>query len=398
MAVVGIVAEYDPFHLGHARHIDETRRLLGEDAPVVAVLSGSWKQRGECALADKWTRTALALRGGADLVLELPAPWALSSAEGFARGAVETLCATGVVDTLSFGSECGDVEQLSTLAQGLEGEEYRQALALQLKKGLPFAAARQRAMETLPGGGERASLLSKPNNNLGVEYLRALKSLNCPISPMTVKRVGPDHDGETAWEGYASASLLRQLARGGEWEEFVALTPPGTAETLQRAGIADMDHVDRAVLARLRAMGEEDFTALADSGAAEGLPARLVRAAGEAVSLEDFCARAKTKRYAYARIRRLAVRAFLGLRAEDVPAHPGYLRVLGFGERGRLLLRQMKERATLPILTKPAHAKKLEGEARALFDLEVRCTDLYGLCFDTPRPRGLDYTNGPVRV
>lgn len=391
MKAVGIVAEYDPFHLGHAYHIAETRRLLGEDAAAVCVMSGSWKQRGDCALADKWTRARLALRGGADLVLELPLCWAISSAEGFSRGAAAVLKAAGVVDALSFGSESGSAAALRSAADCLETGEYRKALRAELDKGMAFAQARQRAAEKCLG--KAAQVLKGPNDSLGVEYLRAAGK---DIDFIAVPRKGVDHDSYSPAEGLASASLVRELARQGDWEGVARWTPAGTAETLQKAGVADMRYVERAFLARLRSMTAGDFAALPDSGAAEGLPERLARAAGKAGSLEDFYAQAKTKRYAHARIRRLALWAFLGLTAADRGEGPAYLRVLGFNSRGRELLHEMGQKAALPILTKPAHVKDLGDEARRQFALECKATDLYGLCFETPRPCGADLTTGPV--
>lgn len=391
MNAVGIIAEYDPFHLGHAYHISETRRLLGENVPVVCVMSGSWRQRGECALSDKWTRASLALKGGADLVLELPLPWAIASAEGFARGGVEHLAATGVVDTISFGSESGEGETLKLLAQALESEEYRSALRAELDKGNPFAIARERAVEKCVG--KAARLLRGANDSLGVEYLR---SAGDRLKYVTVKRRGVSHDSNHPAEGFASASLIRSQIRAGAWREAETWLSEGSVERLQAAGIADMRNVERAFLARLRSMTEGDFAALPDSGAAEGLPARLVRAAGKAESLEEFYALAKTKRYAHARIRRLALWAFLGLSAVDRKEKPEYLRVLGMNNRGKSLLREMKEKAAVPVITKSAHSRELGAGAQRLFDLECRGTDLFGLCYDRPRPCGMDYTTGPV--
>lgn len=391
MKAVGITAEYNPFHLGHAHHIAQTRAVLGKDKAVVCVMSGSWVQRGECALADKWTRAELALESGADLVLELPLPWAISSAEGFARGAVAVLEATGVVDTLSFGSESGDLVSLRMLAEGLGSEAYRNALRGELDKGISFADARQRAMVRCVG--KRAELLREPNDSLGVEYLRAAEGR---LDALAVVREGVSHDSDSPTGGFASASALRELAKKGKWAEMVPWMPVGAPETLKRAGIADRSRIQRALLARLRTMGEADFAALPDSGSKEGLPARLVRAAGEAESLEEFYRLAKTRRYVHARLRRLVIWAFLGLTAADRPARPEYLRVLGMNSRGMELLRAMKACSTLPILTKPAHISEFSPEARRLFALECRGTDLYGLCFEKIQPGGLDYTSGPV--
>ena len=382
METAGIVAEYNPFHRGHAWHIAETRRRLGGDAPVVCVMSGHWVQRGECALADKWLRTALALDRGADLVVELPTPWAMASAESFARGAVSLLAATGVVDVLSFGSETGELAPLEEAAAALDGPGYPERLRAALGRGLSFPAARQEAAG--------AACLSAPNNNLGVEYLRSLRALGSTIRPLTVPRQGVGHDGPAAG-GFASASELRRLLRAGRGEEAAPyLTAPWSGE------LADMQHIERAVLARLRTMGEGDWAALPDGGGAEGLPSRLAKAAREAVSLEDFYTRAKTRRYPHARLRRLALAAFLDLRAAERPAAPPYVRVLGLGGRGRALLRRMKETCPLPVIVKPAQARELDGPARTLFESEARYTDLYGLCFPAPRPCGAEWIHSPV--
>ena len=382
METAGIVAEYNPFHRGHAWHIAETRRRLGGDAPVVCVMSGHWVQRGECALADKWLRAALALDRGADLVVELPTPWAMASAESFARGAVSLLAATGVVDVLSFGSETGELAPLEAAAAALDAPEYPEKLRAALGRGLSFPAARQEAAG--------AACLSAPNNNLGVEYLRSLRALGSTIRPLTVPRQGAGHDGPAAG-GFASASELRRLLRAGRGEEAAPyLTAPWSGE------LADMQHIERAVLARLRTMGEGDWAALPDGGGAEGLPSRLAKAAREAVSLEDFYTRAKTRRYTHARLRRLALAAFLGLRAAERPAAPPYVRVLGLGGRGRALLRRMKDTCPLPVIVKPAQARELDGPARTLFQAEARYTDLYGLCFPAPRPCGAEWIHSPV--
>ena len=382
METAGIVAEYNPFHRGHAWHIAKTRRRLGGDAPVVCVMSGHWVQRGECALADKWLRAALALDRGADLVVELPTPWAMASAESFARGAVSLLAATGVVDVLSFGSETGELAPLEAAAAALDALDYPEKLRAALGRGLSFPAARQEAAG--------AACLSAPNNNLGVEYLRSLRALGSTIRPLTVPRQGAGHDGPAAG-GFASASELRRLLRAGRGEEAAPyLTAPWSGE------LADMHHIERAVLASLRTMGEGDWAALPDGGGAEGLPSRLAKAAREAVSLEDFYTLAKTRRYPHARLRRLALAAFLGLRAAERPAAPPYVRVLGLGSRGRVLLRRMKDTCPLPVIVKPAQAREMDGPARTLFESEARYTDLYGLCFPAPRPCGAEWIRSPV--
>lgn len=373
MRVAGIVAEYNPFHAGHALHIRETRRLLG-DCAVAAVMSGNFVQRGECAVLDKWTRARAALEGGADLVLELPTVWAASSAESFARGAVELLAATGVATHLSFGSEGGNAEALGQVAACLDSEIYQVGLRRFLDEGMPFAACRQAVVRGVLGR-DLSDLLSQPNNNLGVEYIRALNGLNSGIRPITVLRAGAAHDGGDH-PRYPSASHLREKILRGE---LPAENPAG------------LKYGERGALAVLRSMDEGDFAALPDCG--EGLSHRIFRAVRQGRTLEEVCGLAKTKRYAHSRIRRAVLWGALGLRACDRPAHPPCLRVLGANGRGREVLREMKDRAALPIVTKPAH-----GRGIPLLELEARCTDFYQLCRETPGPCGLEWTTNPVML
>lgn len=399
MRVAGIVAEYNPFHLGHAYHLHETRRILGDDTGILCVMSGNFVQRGEAAIMDKWARAECALRCGADLVLELPTPWATASAEAFARGAVELMTRSGIADTISFGSEGGGGEELSAAAEALLTPAYRAALGRELKEGIPFAAARQRAVRELIG--HPADCLSEPNNNLAVEYIKALRSLGTPMAILPVSRRGAGHDAAEASDGFASASAVRDLCLAGRWEDAERWIPGETAEILNRSRAlfrspASLALCERAILARLRTMTERDFAALPDSGAAEGLPRRMIAAAREGKSLEEVCALAKTKRYAHARLRRLILWAFLGIRREDCMASPPYLRVLGVNARGRLMLRNMEHTASLPVLVKSAHVKRLDGASHRLFELEARCTDLYGLCLPRVAPCGQEWTTGPV--
>lgn len=394
MHIFGVVAEYDPFHTGHARLLTATRARLGQDAAAVAVMSGCWTQRGQCALADPWTRARLALMGGVDLVLELPTLWAVSSAQSFARGAVSLLHECGAVDTLSFGSECGDLDALSAVADCLESEAYAAALRRHLDRGGGFAACRAAAVSELSGSAA-GRLLAGPNNNLGVEYLCALRRLDSPIVPMTVLRRGAAHgappDGDTC-----SASWLREELLRGRWDAAGRFLPPGGLTLLQSVPLADPARIERALLSRVRTMTADDWALLPDSGQAEGLPHRLARAGRACRSMEEFFDLAKTKRYARSRLVRLALWAYLGLRECDVPPAPPYLRVLGMNERGKQVLAQMRKSASLPVIVKPAHAKKLDDTGRALFEAEARCTDLYDLCLDPVPAPGRAWRESPV--
>ena len=402
MKIAGIVAEYNPFHTGHAYQIACTRAQLGEDCAIAAVMSGHWVQGGRPAIADKWTRTKLALLGGADLVLELPTVWAVSSAETFARGAVELLALTQVVDNLSFGSECGDIGKLCQVACCLNTPRYQELVRSYAQQQIPFAAARQRAVAELLGP-EWAALLDTPNNNLGIEYLRNLERDGWAMGAVTVRREGAPHDSllrGTERPRFCSATQLRAYLEREDWAALEPYLPEGGLEVLRDGwtGFPSLKRAERSVLARLRTMTAEDWAVIPDSGAGEGMPPRLERAGQQCRSLEEFIALAKPKHWTQARMRRLLVWAWLGLTQEDRPDRPPYLRVLGFNSRGQAVLKEMKERAHLPILTKPAHARSLDGPGRRLFDLEARCTDLYDLCLEAVPTPGREWTTSPVRL
>lgn len=368
MEIVGIVAEYNPFHNGHRHQIAAARAWAGECA-VVCAMSGNFVQRGECAVTDKWARARMALEGGADLVLEIPTVWAVSSAENFARGSVEILHAAGAT-ALSFGSETGDGAALAQVAQVLDTPAFTRALQPFLAQGLPFAQCRHRAAEQLLGE-EGAACLGNANDNLGVEYLRAARRLGWTPRTHPVRRVGAGHDGGHH-ECYPSASYVRGEIRTGA----IPMDNP-----------AFLEYNQRGLLARLRALGPEDWEQIPDCG--EGLSQRLYRAVRQGTRLEEIYELAKTKRYAHARIRRAVLWGALGLRKQDRPAHVPYLRVLGAGKRGLEVLRSLDTH--LPVITKPTHGKGLP-----LMELEAACTDFYALCRERVTPCGAEWSTSPV--
>lgn len=372
MKAVGIVAEYNPFHGGHQYQIRKIREICGADTPIAAVMSGDFVQRGEAAAYDKFTRAEAAVRGGVSLVIELPLPWSLSSAEGFARGGVGLLGATGVVGALSFGSESGELSALERTAAVLDTPGFAEALKRELVGGAPFAAARARSARALLG--ERAAVLDTPNDLLAVEYLRAATKLGYTFNYIPVRREGSVHDGA------GSASELRALLRAGE--SLAGRIPEEVWEVLRRAdeagrGFVSPESLRTAYLSRLREKTPEDFAAVPD--AAEGLHFRLYEAARRGTSTEEIADLAKSKRYAHARLRRMVMCAALGVRAGDADSVPPYIRVLAFDARGAALLREMKTSATLPVVVKSAHVKDENETIQRLFALGSRAHDLYVL-------------------
>ena len=393
--VVGIIAEYNPFHNGHAWHISRIREQC-PGAAVLCVMSGHVTQRGTFAICRKQIRAAMAVSAGADLVLELPAAYACASAERFARGGVALLLSSGIVTHLSFGCETGRLEPLAHAAAVLDDPAFLVAQAEALRHGLSYPTARQQALKTL--APEVSDVLNKPNDLLGVEYLRALRHFNADITPLAIPRQGAAHDAQMPDGRFAPASFVRTLLLSGQSAR--SYLPDGTQalwEDERNTGRApvSMEACEQAMLATLRRMEPTDWATLPD--VSEGLENRLSRAAQRAVSLEEFYRLVKTKRYTHARIRRITLRAYLNL--SDVgPEPPPYLRVLAAGETGLSLLQMMKGRATLPLLTKPASAKRMGKTVADCFAHEVRVTDLFTLCYPdlTQRTGGHEWTDGPV--
>ena len=398
MRTAGIISEYNPFHRGHAWQLGELRRRLGADTAVVCAMSGNFVQRGDFAILRAHARAEAAVRGGADLVLELPLPWAIASAEGFAAGGVGVLAATGAVDTLVFGSECGDTETLKAVAAALESESFAAYLRQGLQEGVSFAAAREAAARELLG--DRAAVLAQPNDILGVEYCKAIARQAAALMPLALPRRGVGHDGGTA-EGFASASHIRELLTNGEDASAYLMAESAAIYAREcAAGRAPvtMQNAERAVLSRLRAMCEEDF-ARYDSGN-EGLYRRFYDAARTAASVDELLFAVKTKRYAYARLRRMLLAAYLDVTAADVPPEIPYLRVLACNERGRKLLKTIKKTGSAPVLTKSADVRALSEEAQKLFALTARAADQYVLAYPELRAaRGSSaWTERPVIV
>lgn len=380
-------------------HIDESKSQLGEDCAVVCVMSGDFVQRGEAAMYSKFARAEAACRCGADLVVELPVPWALSSAEGFARGAVGLLGTLGA-DYLSFGSESGEVTALAELADILMDDRvYTIIKETQQQDGtLSFAAARQLAAEKL--AGDRAGLLATPNNILAVEYIKAIRTQGLALRPITVKRIGSAHDS-TSQQPVRSASELRKMLG---LSENISAFVPGEAnmvyerERQEGRELRDKDNYEIAMLSRLRMLERDAFHALPDC--ADGLADRLYAAVRESASLDELFSLAKTKRYAMARVRRACVCAALGIKTGMNDGIPPYARVLAANEKGCTLLRALADEAGLPIITKAAHIKTLSPKCTDMFALGVRANELHSLCFTAKiqRKAGQDWRTAPIIV
>ena len=395
MRVVGIVTEFNPFHNGHALLLERAREAMGEDTAVVCCMSGDFVQRGEAAVWSKFARAEAAARCGADLVFELPLPWALSSAEGFARGGVGLLAALGVC----FGSECGETEPLERAAEALLSPALAAELRRELESGIPYAAARQRALAAVTDE-ETAHLVETPNNILAVEYIRAIYELGLDLGFMTVRREGAEHDGQGEGSIRSASELRSRIAAGKSCSGFMpdAAIAVFEREAERGRGPVLMETLEPMLLARLRMLPDEGFSRLPD--ASEGLGNRLRAAVRDEPTLDGVLAAAKSKRYALSRIRRMTMCACLGVREGMAEGVPPYARLLAASERGRKLLRRAQDKSRIPIITKAAAARQLPRDTLSVFELGSGARDLYVLGYRAAAERrgGTDWRTGPALV
>ena len=399
MAAIGIVCEYNPFHYGHAYHIQKSREQVGAETAVICVLSGDFVQRGEAAVYSKFARAEAACRCGADLVFELPLPWALSSAEGFARGAVALLAALGVTK-LCFGSETGRLNELDAVARtlllpGLQGD----IRALLAQDGsLSYPAARQQAVKARLG--DAAEILSQPNNILAVEYLKAVYDLQLNLEPVAICRIGSGHDAACETGPRSASEIRRRLRMGRGIENDVPAEALAVYAHERHMGreIRDRAVFETALLSRLRMFDETHFNSLPD--AADGLGNRLFRAVRQEASYDAVLAATGTKRYPMARIRRLCLCACLNIKAGMSDMAPPYARLLAANSRGREYLREWGPQSVCPVITKPASVKGLPSDAQKLFSLGAGAHDFYVLGFPSVEERkpGGDWRTSPKMI
>lgn len=383
MKICGIVAEYNPFHNGHKYHIEKTKELYGA-THIVAVMSGNFTQRGDIAVMDKFRRAETALKNGVDLVIELPVPFALGSAEQFATGSVSLLNSLGCVDMISFGSECGDLSLLEETAGAVLFAQQNENFFRYMKNGDPYPVALQKTIEQYYEE-EIIDALAEPNNTLAVEYLKALGECGSSIKPVTIKRFGAGHDSSSTTENNASASMIRKLILSGQ--EVSSYVPE-----LPETDFADIRRLETAILAKLRTMTPSEIEKAPN--VLMGLENRIYKAARVSGNLAELFMLIKTKRYTMARIRRIVMSVFLGIKKSDLKNPPSYVRILGMNERGREILSAAS--CSLPMDTS---LKALSGSGekqKRLASLEERAGNLYGLAFEKKRPCGTEFTAKPV--
>lgn len=394
MKIAGIVAEYNPFHNGHKFHIEETRKQGATH--VVAVMSPNFVQRGDVALFEKRIRTAVALKNGVDLVLELPSPYALGNAETFARGAVGIIKETGCVDMLSFGSESADEKLLKKAVEALNSNSCDHLIKKHLEEGNSFVKSRSLAVEEM-FGGEVGKILSTPNDTLAVEYIKNL--LDSDIEICAIKREGVSHDADEANGRFASASYIRNCILTQSNIIPQNFLPCNALEDYKREiyeknAVFDINNLFKILIFKLRTMTPEQIAKLAD--VSEGIENKIKKAAANSNSFEELLAEIKRKRYTMSRIRRIICCALNDITAEIAANEPPYIRVLGFNERGAEVLSKMKKTSSLPVSVSLAALEKETETCKVFAQTEARCTDNFFLASSLFVPAGFDYTQKPV--
>ena len=412
MNICGIIAEYNPFHNGHAYHIEQTKKETTCDAAVV-VMSGNFIQRGVPALFDKWTRTKMALEGGADLVIELPSCYATSSAEYFAQGSVALLDGLGVINNISFGSNTNDIDALKRIANVLylEPENYKKLLHSELKRGTSFPIARSNALKNFLkkeySAKYIADILLDSNNILGIEYLKALLYSNSQIKPVLIERKGTTYNSTNIVDNMCSATAIRALLEKNELKTVENVVPDKTfklidSEILNGRAPMFLKNYEKEILYTLRRTTVEDLANIAD--VSEGLENLLKKASNDGMELEEVIEIVKSKRYTRTRVQRILLHTLLDVRKSDVEDYkynPQYIRVLGFTKNGEKVLSQIGNVSNLPIVTSVGKFLKNANEtSRKMLEKDIMATNIYTLGYQVPKFRktNLDYTMPVITI
>ena len=397
MKTTAIIAEYNPFHNGHKFHLRSAKRESSADY-IFTVMSPSFVQRGECAVYDKWARTRATLRGGADMVIELPVVYSTASAENFARGAIKIISSSGIADNLAFGAETTDLSALSAAAELFINptETFNDILKSELSRGMSFPSARASAFSAVTG--KNSEILSTSNNILAVEYLKALKIFSSNISPVITKRLGAAYNSDKINGTIASAAAVRKVIYSGRTNLLTQAVPPECFDIYEKSTPIFMDNFSDAIAYLLRTMSAEDLKNI--SGISEGLENRILKTVGNSYKITDICAELKTKRYTHTRLMRILCHILLGITKEHeeifspLDFEP-YIRVLGFRKSAEPLVSALCHNASVPVIMNVnKDERNLSEKQKQLLEIEKKSTDIYYLGQPTPsaKKRARDYT------
>lgn len=405
--VVGIIGEYNPFHNGHAYHLEKSKELAQADY-AISVISGNFVQRGNVSLIDKWAKADMALTNGVDLVLELPTVYSISSAENFAYGAAQILNSLGVVDYLSFGSEFCQIDVLEKIADVLykEPPEFISLLKHELSKGISFPKARENALLMyLNDIRKYANVLSSPNNILAIEYMKALKKLKSPIKPIAIKRINVGYNDLNTNNNFASATAIREKIKTDKPAGLSKLMPPNSYRILYNSilkghYVKDLVAFEKEIIYSLRKMSLEEIANLPD--VSEGLEHNIKEAANSCNTIEEFMNIVKTKRYTSTRIQRILLYVLLGITKADMKTSfkvQPYIRVLGMNQKGKELLSAISHsKPNLNIIT--SVKKYIDSNPNKnllnMLNIDINATNIYTLGYPKDSWSNLDFTHNMI--
>lgn len=408
--VLGVIAEYNPFHNGHLYHINESKKAVNANY-TVAIISGNFVQRGDTSLIDKWSKAEMAIQNGIDLVIELPLIYSISSAENFAEGAIKILNSLNIVDYLSFGSELCDVNVLNDFAEVLyhEPKEFVSILNHELSKGISFPKARENALLIyLNDIRKYANILSSPNNILAIEYLKALKKYKSSIVPLSISRTKVDYNSTEIIDGFASATAIRKIAMTNDVWSLRRAMPKSSFDIMYeclRSGktVPSLSKFEREIIYNLRRMSVDEIADLQD--VAEGLEYSIKNAANSCNTIDELISIVKSKRYTITRIQRILLYSLLGITKKDMQnskkVSSPYIRVLGFNEKGKDLLSGISHaNPKLDIITsvKKYMDTSNNKSLKNMLEKDIFSTDIYTLGYDYDSYSNLDYTHKIVTL
>ena len=400
--VLGIIAEYNPFHNGHLYHLLKSKEITKDDY-VIAVIGGNFTQRGEVSLIDKWSKAEMAIDNGVDLVIELPVLYSISSAENFADGSIKILNSLNIVDHISFGAECPELNKLNIIANVLfeEPREFKNLLLYQLSKGISFPKARANAISSYLKDEEFANILNEPNNILAIEYLKALKKHRANIMPILVERKGSEYLNKDYTGKITSSTAIRNMIKLNKTYDLKDTLTPSSYTILKEelsSGhfVRDISELEKIIMYNLRMKSLDEIKKLPD--VSEGLENVIKKASESSNTIDEFMEIASSKRYTDTRLKRILLYSLLNITQKDMEISKKitpYVRVLGFNKNGKELISTIsKKNPNLNIITS---VKKFTDENKnknlqMMINKDILATDIYTIGFLKDSKSNLDFT------
>ena len=404
----GIIVEYNPFHNGHKYHINKSKEITNADN-IIAIMSSSFVQRGEPAICDKWTRAKSALLNGVDIVIELPVLYSCSSAESFAFNALKILDSTNIINSICFGSECGNINKLKKLANLLndENEEYKIMLKNELKKGISFPVARENVL--LHFENDINDIIKNSNNILAIEYIKAINKLKSSIKPFTFNRIKSKYNSIEISGNFSSATAIRNLIKNKDLSTLKKTIPQNSFDLLLNSSKNGtfpvyLNNMSDMLNYCLRCINKNDLNKILDIN--EGIENRILNSLSNCYSISEIADYVKSKRYTYTKIQRTLLHIILNIYKEDLNYFQNlknscYIRILGFKKEKQYLLKELVKNSNIPIITNVKKTyEKLDNDAKRLFDIEIKATNLWYMCVPNKKLRlmQMDFKNPIVII